>query len=141
MGWAHSIEAWEGERLVGGLYGVAVDGLFAGESMFARARDASKVALVALVELLRAAVAKEKTLEERIKWGHLVYFANGPVLLIRAEESGLLFGFWRGKRLTGIEPRLKGGGKYEMATLELHEGDAIKPAVARRLERSRNNGY
>lgn len=55
LGWAHSIETWtpEGE-LVGGLYGVAIGGLFAGESMFHRARDASKVALVHLVELLTA---------------------------------------------------------------------------------------
>jgi hypothetical protein len=88
-----------------------------------------------LVDTLRAAVAKEKALEERIKWGHLVYFANGPVLLIRAEESRVLFGFWRGQRLREIEPRLKPGGKYEMATLELHEGDTIKPAVATRLAR------
>jgi hypothetical protein len=87
------------------------------------------------VETLRAAVAKEKALEERIKWGHLVYFANGPVLLIRAEESRVLFGFWRGQRLREIEPRLKPGGKYEMATLELRERDTIKPAVAARLAR------
>lgn len=56
MGWAHSVETWDtdgGEaRLVGGLYGVSVGGLFAGESMFHRASDASKVALVALVEIL-----------------------------------------------------------------------------------------
>ena len=59
LGWVHSIEAWavgpDGQdRLVGGLYGLAVGGLFAGESMFHRERDASKVALVALVERLRA---------------------------------------------------------------------------------------
>ncbi len=72
LGWAHSVEAWdtrrprggvgEGERgggsaggdeLVGGLYGLAIGGLFAGESMFHRRTDASKVALVGLVELLR----------------------------------------------------------------------------------------
>ncbi|MEO1060531.1 MAG: leucyl/phenylalanyl-tRNA--protein transferase, partial [Actinomycetota bacterium] len=52
LGWAHSVEAWEGDRLVGGLYGVSVDGLFAGESMFHDAVDASKVALVGLVEHL-----------------------------------------------------------------------------------------
>jgi leucyl/phenylalanyl-tRNA--protein transferase len=51
-GWAHSVEAWDGSALVGGLYGVAIGGLFAGESMFHRATDASKVALVALVEML-----------------------------------------------------------------------------------------
>ncbi len=55
LGVAHSVEAWDdGGGLVGGLYGVAIGGLFAGESMFHRARDASKVALVHLVDLLRA---------------------------------------------------------------------------------------
>jgi leucyl/phenylalanyl-tRNA--protein transferase len=54
LGWAHSVEAWRHGRLAGGLYGVGIGGLFAGESMFHRARDASKVALVALVELLGA---------------------------------------------------------------------------------------
>ncbi len=53
MGWAHSVETYDGDRLVGGLYGVSIGGLFAGESMFHRATDASKVALVALVEILR----------------------------------------------------------------------------------------
>lgn len=52
LGWVHSVEAWRDGRLEGGLYGVAVNGLFAGESMFHRSRDASKVALVGLVELL-----------------------------------------------------------------------------------------
>jgi leucyl/phenylalanyl-tRNA---protein transferase len=52
LGWAHSVEAWRGDELVGGLYGVAVGGLFAGESMFHTATDASKVALVHLVALL-----------------------------------------------------------------------------------------
>src|SRR5262245_4825659 len=53
LGFAHSVEAWRGGQLAGGLYGVAVGGLFAGESMFSRERDASKVALVYLVERLR----------------------------------------------------------------------------------------
>ena len=52
-GFAHSVEAWRDGELVGGLYGVAVGGLFAGESMFFRARDASKAALVALADGLR----------------------------------------------------------------------------------------
>jgi leucyl/phenylalanyl-tRNA--protein transferase len=52
LGWAHSIEVWRGGELVGGVYGVAVGGLFAAESMFHRARDASKVALGALVDHL-----------------------------------------------------------------------------------------
>lgn len=52
LGWAHSVEAWDpaSGELAGGLYGVAIGGLFAGESMFHRATDASKVALVAVVE-------------------------------------------------------------------------------------------
>jgi leucyl/phenylalanyl-tRNA--protein transferase len=54
QGYAHSVESWEGERLVGGLYGVSLGAAFFGESMFSRERDASKVALVALVERLRA---------------------------------------------------------------------------------------
>jgi len=54
LGWAHSMETWRDDELVGGLYGIGIGGLFAGESMFHRATDASKVALVALVERLRA---------------------------------------------------------------------------------------
>lgn len=58
-GWAHSVEAWDDYgRLAGGLYGVAIGGFFAGESMFHRQTDASKVALVGLVEQLQAAGAK-----------------------------------------------------------------------------------
>ncbi len=53
MNLAHSVEAWRDGQMVGGLYGVAIRGLFAGESMFSREADASKVALVALVERLR----------------------------------------------------------------------------------------
>jgi leucyl/phenylalanyl-tRNA---protein transferase len=55
MGWAHSVECWRDGQLAGGLYGVEIGGLFAGESMFHRERDASKVALMALVERLRLA--------------------------------------------------------------------------------------
>src|SRR5262245_60560800 len=54
LGHAHSVEVWHGGELAGGLYGVAVGGLFAGESMFTRVRDASKAALVFLTERLRA---------------------------------------------------------------------------------------
>jgi leucyl/phenylalanyl-tRNA---protein transferase len=58
LGWVHSVEAWRDGELAGGLYGVSIGGLFAGESMFHRRTDASKAALVALVELLRAPVVK-----------------------------------------------------------------------------------
>lgn len=54
LGHAHSVEAWHGDQLAGGVYGVAIGGLFAAESMFFRVSDASKVALVHLVAHLRA---------------------------------------------------------------------------------------
>lgn len=52
-GWAHSVEAWQGDMLAGGLYGIAMGAAFFGESMFYRVSDASKVATVALVERLK----------------------------------------------------------------------------------------
>ena len=88
-------------------------------------------------EALRSVAAYTTPLQESIKWGHLVYFANGPVLLIRAEERRVLFGFWRGQRLRNIEPRLKPGGKYEMATLELVEGTPLeRQTVVELIERA-----
>lgn len=85
------------------------------------------------VNMLRETVRAALAFEETIKWGHLVYLSNGPVLLIRAEEERVLFGFWRGKRLVAIEPRLKPGGKYEMATLELRKGMTIEASTVREL--------
>lgn len=85
------------------------------------------------VEELRAAVRAAARMEEVIKWGNLVYLAGGPVLMIRAEDERVLLGFWRGQRLRDLEPRLRAGGKYEMATLELRSGDRIAPATVRRL--------
>jgi len=85
------------------------------------------------VAALRASVRGAAPMDEVIKWGHLVYLANGPVLLIRAEAQRVLLGFWRGQRLRALEPRLRPGGKYEMATVELREGDTILPATVRRL--------
>jgi hypothetical protein len=84
------------------------------------------------VEELRDTV-RASAPDERIKWGHLVYFSNGPVLLIRAEDERVLLGFWRGQRLTAIEPRLKGGGKYEMATVALRAGETVDKTVVRKL--------
>jgi hypothetical protein len=88
------------------------------------------------VEALREAVLASAPLEERIKWGHLVYFSHGPVLLIRAEDERVLLGFWRGQRLASIEPRLKGGGKYEMATVVLRAGESVRKPVVRKLVRA-----
>ena len=55
LGWAHSLEVWDGDVLIGGLYGVAIGGCFTGESMFHRSTDASKVALADLVDRWREA--------------------------------------------------------------------------------------
>ncbi len=88
LGWAHSVEAWthDGE-LAGGLYGVAVGGLFAGESMFHRHRDASKVALVALVEMLCAGGdADRRVLDVQWLTPHLA--SLGAVEVPRADYVG-----------------------------------------------------
>ena len=86
-------------------------------------------------EALRSVVINTAPLREVIKWGHLVYFSNGPVLLIRAEEKRVLFGFWRGRRLQDVEPRLRSGGKYEMATLELVEETPLERSTVIELVR------
>jgi leucyl/phenylalanyl-tRNA---protein transferase len=71
LGWVHSVEAWRDGRLAGGLYGVAIGGLFAGESMFHRERDASKVALLALVDLLHDRYADRRLLDVQWQTPHL----------------------------------------------------------------------
>lgn len=72
MGSAHSVEARQGGQLVGGLYGVALGGVFFGESMFSRARDASKVALVHLVARLR--LGRFRLLDTQFVTAHLSQF-------------------------------------------------------------------
>lgn len=71
LGLAHSVEAWRDGELVGGLYGVSIGGLFAGESMFHRATDASKVALLGLVEVLRDEHAADRVLDVQWATPHL----------------------------------------------------------------------
>ena len=84
--------------------------------------------VAALTDWRRACVE-----ELQMEVSHSLVRAKGPVLLIRAEDERVLLGYWRGKRLREIEPRLVPGGKYEMATAELREGDVIAPTVVRRL--------
>jgi leucyl/phenylalanyl-tRNA---protein transferase len=74
LGYAHSVEAWKESRLAGGLYGVAVGGAFFGESMFHRVTDASKIALVALVEHL--CVRKFTLLDTQWLTPHLQQFGG-----------------------------------------------------------------
>ncbi|MDQ2648355.1 MAG: leucyl/phenylalanyl-tRNA--protein transferase [Actinomycetota bacterium] len=82
LGWAHSVEAWDDDGLAGGLYGLAIGGLFAGESMFHRRRDASKAALVGLVDLLRDDGA-DRLLDVQWRTDHLATL--GVVEIPRAE--------------------------------------------------------
>ena len=71
LGWVHSVEAWRDGQLAGGLYGVAVGGLFAGESMFHRERDASKVALLGLCRLLDDEYADTRLVDTQWRTPHL----------------------------------------------------------------------
>lgn len=88
------------------------------------------------VRTLRAAVLAAGDPDEVIKWGHLVYLSNGPVVLIRAEAGRVLLGFWRGQRLLELEPRLKPGGQFEMATLSLAQGESIDADAVTALTRT-----
>jgi leucyl/phenylalanyl-tRNA--protein transferase len=86
LGWVHSIETWREGRLVGGLYGVALGGLFAGESMFHHETDASKVALMALVRILDD--GRDRLIDTQWQTPHLASLGVGEVA--RAEYLGLL---------------------------------------------------
>jgi leucyl/phenylalanyl-tRNA---protein transferase len=86
LGHAHSIEAWQAGKLVGGLYGVAIGGAFFGESMFHRKTDASKIALLALVKHLRA--KKFVLLDTQWVTPHLVQF--GAIEIPRGHYLKLL---------------------------------------------------
>ena len=88
LGFAHSVEVWDGERLVGGLYGLALGRAFFGESMVSRARDASKVAIAWLVARLR--VGGFTLLDCQFMTGHLA--SLGAVEIPRADYLGLLSG-------------------------------------------------
>jgi leucyl/phenylalanyl-tRNA---protein transferase len=88
LGWVHSVEAWCDGRLAGGLYGVSIGGLFAGESMFHRETDASKVALVGLVELLREASDEPRLVDVQWQTPHLA--SLGVVQVSRRAYLGLL---------------------------------------------------
>ena len=88
-----------------------------------------------LVAHLRSNVLSGAKLEEGMKYGNLFYSSNGPAVVIRAEDKRVLLAFFRGKRLRDIEPRLVASGKYELANLQLLEGDAIAASVVRKLTR------
>jgi hypothetical protein len=71
--------------------------------------------------------------EERIKWGNLVFLSGGLCILIRVEDHRVLLGFWRGKRLRDLEPRIEASGKYELGNVTLREGESIASDQVTRL--------
>jgi leucyl/phenylalanyl-tRNA--protein transferase len=83
LGWVHSVEAWDGDELAGGLYGVAIGGLFAGESMFHHRTDGSKAAVAGLVELLDDKYAADRVFD--IQWVTTHLATLGAVAIPRAE--------------------------------------------------------
>jgi len=87
LGYVHSVEVWHDDELVGGLYGVAIGGLFAGESMFHRRRDASKVALLGLVELMDDGRA-DRLLDVQWSTDHLA--SLGVIEVRRADYLSML---------------------------------------------------
>lgn len=100
---AHSVECWQGDALVGGLYGVSIGGAFFGESMFSRVADASKVALVHLVALMR--VGGYRLLDLQWVTPHLAQF--GAIEVPRAQYRRLLA---EALRYRCVFPRGLGGG-------------------------------
>jgi hypothetical protein len=85
------------------------------------------------VEMLRAAVNAGADFDEIIKWHNLVFVSNGLCILIRAEEARVLLGFWRGKRLVDIDPRIKASGKYVLGNLVMVEATVVDSALVTRL--------
>ena len=108
LGWAHSVEAWDAEGLAGGLYGVAIGGLFAAESMFHARTDASKAAFLGLVELLRGAGDADRRLLD-VQWLTPHLETLGAVEITRAEYRRRLGGALELDSPFGVEGRLVPG--------------------------------
>ncbi|HMI40332.1 MAG TPA: DUF1801 domain-containing protein [Sphingomicrobium sp.] len=85
------------------------------------------------VTMLRAAINAGAPFDEIIKWHNLIFVSNGLCILIHTEESRILLGFWRGKRLATLDARIKPSGKYELGNITLVEDRTIDPADVTRL--------
>ncbi len=85
------------------------------------------------VTMLRAAINAGAPFDEIIKWHYLVFVSNGLCILIHTEERRILIGFWRGKRLAELDPRIKPSGKYELGNITLVEDTMIDPIDVTRL--------
>ena len=88
-----------------------------------------------LVELLRTAVNAGAAFDEIIKWGNLGFVHNGVCIVIHVEDHRVVLAFFRGKRLTGLEPRIKPSGKYELGNIVFFAGDGIEPEQVEALAR------
>jgi leucyl/phenylalanyl-tRNA--protein transferase len=113
LGHCHTVEVYEGETLIGGLYGVHLGRAFFGESMFSRARDASKIALVYLVARLR--FGGFVLLDTQFVTGHLARF--GAIEVGRAEFQRLLEGALAGGAGAGVGVGAGAGGAAEFSLL------------------------
>lgn len=119
LGWAHSVEAWSAGHLAGGLYGVSIGGLFAGESMFHRTTDASKAALIGLVQHLRSA---SSPIDDRVDWLIDVQWRTAHLRTLGVSEMSRL------DYLTAIQPLLeqthRWPGARQSPPSQPHEGGA-----------------
>ena len=88
-----------------------------------------------LVTMLRAAVNAGGAFDEIIKWGNLVFVHHGLCLLIHVEDARIVLGFWRGKRLTGLEPRIKPSGKYELGNIVFTDANSLDTDRVEQLAR------
>ena len=113
LGHCHTVEVYEGDTLIGGLYGVHLGRAFFGESMFSRARDASKIALVYLVARLR--FGGFVLLDTQFVTGHLARF--GAIEVGRAEFQRLLEGALAGGAGAGVGAGAGAGGAAEFSLL------------------------
>lgn len=84
-------------------------------------------------EMMRGAILGAAPFEETIKWTNLVFLATGPCILVRAEAQRVLLGFWRGKRLRDLDPRIRASGKYELGNLVMTEATEVTADQVARL--------
>ena len=113
LGYAHSVECWDGSELVGGLYGVSLGAAFFGESMFSRRRDASKVALVHLVARLKA--GGFTLLDTQFTTEHLERF--GATTISRDDyRVKLAYALERRGDLTALAPEITGDQALQSST-------------------------
>ncbi len=86
-----------------------------------------------LIATIRDSISSAAAFDQEVKYGNLFFLHAGPAMMIRHEEDRVIFGLFRGKRLRGMDSRLKASGKYELANIVLKRGDAIHAETVRQL--------